>query len=101
MNNYRKAERSPEVDRDKAREASRTRQALIAHMRHELHTPLNGIIGYTEMLLEDAEERGEQRFLPDLQKVYQSGKELLALVDEILAPSKIQTNKTGLDLESF
>ena len=37
-------------------------------MSHELRTPLNAIIGYSEMLQEEAEDLGEEAFIPDLQK---------------------------------
>ena len=36
-------------------EERRTKTAFLAHVRHELRTPLNAILGYSEMLLEDAE----------------------------------------------
>ena len=38
-------------------------------MSHELRTPLNAIIGYSEMLMEDAEDLGEEMFVEDLQKI--------------------------------
>ena len=48
-------------------EASRHKSQFLANMSHELRTPLNAIIGYSEMLQEEAEDLGEQTFLPDLQ----------------------------------
>ena len=48
------------IAKDKAaEEASRTKSAFLANMSHELRTPLNAIIGYSEMLQEEAEERGQ------------------------------------------
>jgi signal transduction histidine kinase len=49
-------------------------------MSHELRTPLNAIIGYSEMLIEDAEEQGQQELIPDLQKIREASKQLLSLI---------------------
>ena len=46
--------------RAEAEAASRTKSAFLANMSHELRTPLNAIIGYSEMLLEDAADRGDK-----------------------------------------
>ncbi|HBB35442.1 MAG TPA: hypothetical protein DC064_27550, partial [Cyanobacteria bacterium UBA9273] len=55
-------------------------------MSHELRTPLNGIIGLSQLLQEDALELGldEQDFINDLQSISNSGKHLLALINDIL-----------------
>jgi len=49
---------------------------------HDLRTPLNHIIGYSEMLIEQAQEQGQDDFVPDLQKVHTAGKQLLALIND-------------------
>jgi DNA-binding response OmpR family regulator len=69
---------------------------LLANLRHELRTPLNAIIGYSEILLEEAEDEGLEGLIGDLQKIHVAGKELLALVDDILDP---QTVGAELDFE--
>lgn len=66
------------------------RRATVAHMRHELRTPINGIIGYAEMLLEDVEE---EVFTQDLERIRAGGARLLGLIDEILG------DRAGKDLE--
>ena len=48
-------------------------------MSHELRTPLNAIIGYSEMLMEEAEDLGEEMFVEDLQKI--EGAETFAGID--------------------
>jgi DNA-binding response OmpR family regulator len=57
-----------------------------AEMRHTLRTPLNHIIGYSEMLLEEAGERALEDFAADLQKIHAAGKRLQALIDDLLDP---------------
>ena len=54
-----------------------------ANLRHTLRTPLNHIIGYSELLLEEAKERGLEDMVADLQNIHTAGKELLALFNEL------------------
>jgi signal transduction histidine kinase len=82
-------------------EATRHKSAFLANMSHELRTPLNAIIGYSEMLQEEAEEIGEEAFIPDLQKVNAAGKHLLGLINDILDLSKIEAGRMDLYLEDF
>jgi signal transduction histidine kinase len=83
---------------DAAADAVRT--SLLAHMSHELRTPLNAIIGYSEMLLEEAERRGHTDFVPDLQKIYGAGRHLLALINDMLDLAKIEAGRMELVYES-
>jgi GAF domain-containing protein len=81
--------------------ASQHKSQFLANMSHELRTPLNAIIGYSEMLQEEAEDLGEQTFLPDLQRINTAGKHLLGLINDILDLSKIEAGRMDLDLETF
>lgn len=81
--------------------ANRSKSQFLANMSHELRTPLNAIIGYSEMLQEEAEEAGQDEFIPDLSKIYTAGRHLLSLINDILDLSKIEAGKTELYLESF
>jgi CheY-like chemotaxis protein len=78
-------------------DGTRVRRALLAHMRHELRTPLNAILGYSEMLLEDAGEEGRPAFLADLSKIHASGMDLIALINDILDPAKIEAGTLDID----
>jgi signal transduction histidine kinase len=53
---------------------------------HDLRTPLNQIIGYSEMLMEPAQEQDPVAFVPDLQKIHTAGKQLLALIHDRFQP---------------
>ena len=48
-----------------------------ASLKHELRTPLNHIIGYAEMSIEEAQDRGQDAFIPDLQRIHSAGRRLL------------------------
>jgi adenylate cyclase len=71
---------------------SRDLEAL-SRLRHSLRTPLNQIIGYSEMLMESAEENNVSSILVDLKRIHTSGGQLLALINDALAPWKIETGK--------
>ena len=84
-----------------AEEATRAKSVFLAQMSHELRTPMNAIIGYSEMLEEEAEEKGEGDFIPDLQKIQSAAKHLLGLINNILDLSKIESGKMDLHLETI
>lgn len=68
----------------------------LSKLRHALRTPLNQIIGYTEMLMESAEENRSAGLLRELKKIHTAGGQLLALLNDALAPWKIETGKIDL-----
>jgi signal transduction histidine kinase len=86
--------------RDEAVQASRAKSDFLANMSHELRTPLNAIIGYSEMLEEEAGERGDD-YLLDINRVVSSGRYLLSLVNGILDLSRIEAGKMEVLLEAF
>ena len=83
-----------------AEAANDAKSTFLANMSHELRTPLNAIIGYSEMLIEDAEDENED-FIPDLDKINNSGKHLLGLINDILDLSKVESGKMELFIEEF
>ena len=86
---------------DASEDASRAKSAFLANMSHELRTPLNAVIGYSEMLTEEARDRGLANLLPDLDKIHSSGKHLLRLINDMLDLSKIEAGKMELFAEVF
>ena len=86
---------------DEAQSANRAKSQFLANMSHELRTPMNAIIGYSEMLTDEAEDLGLHNFIPDLKKIRTAGKQLLALINDILDLSKIEAGKVELHYEEF
>jgi adenylate cyclase len=61
---------------------------MSASLKHELRTPLNHIIGYCEMLMEEAQDHAREAWLPDLERIHAAGKRLLGVVNDLFDPSK-------------
>jgi signal transduction histidine kinase len=81
--------------------ANKHKSDFLANMSHELRTPLNAIIGFSEVMLS-----GMAGALPDRQKEFitdirDSGKHLLALINDILDLSKIEAGRMELDVARF
>lgn len=87
--------------RDDAQEATRAKSRFLANMSHELRTPLNAVIGYSELLIEEAEEEGAEFMLGDLEKISAAGKHLLELINSVLDLSKIEVGKMDVFAEEF
>ncbi|MDM8561221.1 DUF3369 domain-containing protein [Candidatus Parabeggiatoa sp. HSG14] len=90
-----------EQAREMAEAASRAKSTFLAKMSHELRTPLNAIIGYSDIIHEDAADSNCGVILPDLEKVQTAGKQLLAIISDILDISKIEADKLELYLSEF
>ena len=90
-----------ELARDEAREANMAKSKFLANMSHELRTPLNAIIGYSELLLEEAEDEGIESMTQDLTRITDSGTHLLGLINDILDLSKIEAGRLELFISEF
>jgi signal transduction histidine kinase len=87
--------------RDLAFTANRAKSAFLSNMSHELHTPLNAIIGYAEMVQEKAEELGQKELIPDLARIREAGRHLLRLIDDVLEISRLEDGEMTLHLRSL
>ncbi len=86
---------------DAAEAATQAKSAFLANMSHELRTPMNAILGYAEMLAEDAEDDGNEAQLADIKEIIDSGQHLLSLLNDVLDISKIEAGRMDLYLETF
>jgi adenylate cyclase len=76
-------------------------EAFGATLRHELRTPLNAVIGYIEMLVEDAQDQGDEAIVSDLQRIHHAGQRFLALIDDVVRFSAAQTAEADAGLEAL
>ncbi|RMF87283.1 MAG: HAMP domain-containing protein [Nitrospirae bacterium] len=88
-----------ELERDRAQEAVRARTAFLANTSHELITPLNAILGFTELI-----EREAHRLPPsvrrDLGRIHRSALHLQELIQQLLDYSRMEAGRLTLRLEA-
>lgn len=82
-----------------AEEANRAKSFFLASMSHEFRTPLNGILGYTQLLKKDDALTKFQRNA--INSIHISGEHLLSLINDILDLSKIEAKKLELTNSKF
>ncbi|TMM46928.1 response regulator [Colwellia ponticola] len=86
------------LERIKAETTSRSKDKFLAHLSHELRTPLTSILGYTELLLSDDNNKKIQ---PELTTILNNGNHLLGLLNNVLDLSKIAAGKFELNNKTF
>jgi signal transduction histidine kinase len=90
-----------EVAKNAAELANQTRTAFMATISHELRTPLNTIIGYSELLIEEAEDDpGLATYTPEVDAIRHAGDHLLGLVDDILILLMLDSGDSAPSLET-
>jgi signal transduction histidine kinase len=82
-------------------EASRHKSEFLANMSHELRTPLNAVLGYTELILDNIYGEVSDKVREVLERVQNSGRHLLALINDVLDLSKIDAGQLTLSLDDY
>jgi PAS domain S-box-containing protein len=83
--------------KEEAEAASRAKSTFLANMSHELRTPLSTIIGYSEMLHDQAKLEGDEKLARRLSHIESSGYRLLAIMNDILDMTQIEAQKLELE----
>jgi class 3 adenylate cyclase len=71
-------------------------KSTLARLRHDLRTPLNQIIGYSELLIETVDEHDIAEVVAPLEEIHQAGTDMLGKLNDELAPWKVQSGQVSL-----
>ena len=82
-------------------DANNAKSQFLANMSHELRSPLNAIIGFSELISEEYNNLEEDEILLDVETIHSSARYLLVIINDILDLSKIEAGKTELMLDNF
>ena len=74
----------------------REKDALISKARHNLKNPVNAILGFSEILIEDCEDEGYDDLLIDLKKINSAGKEVLSIIEESFSDSNLNISGSNV-----
>jgi signal transduction histidine kinase len=83
------------ADRDSSAKAE-----FLTRMSHELRNPLNAVIGYSQILREEAAEDGGTLMLEDVDRIHEAGQYLLRLVNMILDLAKLEAGRMQFDVKA-
>ncbi len=87
-----------EIAREEAESASRAKSDFLATVSHEIRTPINAIIGYTDLLLLGIQGPLTEQQNDHLERVRSSGKHLVLLIDEVLDLARIESGQMRVEL---
>jgi PAS domain S-box-containing protein len=89
-------EKQLQIAKNKAEQASKAKSEFLANVSHEIRTPMNAILGFSEWLHTNVENPQHRNYL---HTIMTSGRNLLALINDILDLSKIESGKMNIELE--
>ena len=92
----RRREKEQEVKRALAEESSKAKTTFLSNMSHDIRTPMNAIIGYTN--LAEREDNDLETVRGYLAKIKTSSHHMLALINDVLEMSRIESGKMDLEL---
>lgn len=85
--------------KDAADAANKAKSIFLANMSHEIRTPMNAILGFSQLMMRNMEQKDPQYNY--LEVIIKSGEHLLALINDILTMSKIESGRMALKPAAF
>src|SRR5690606_18980631 len=100
LTRWKEAEKDMTLARQQAEKASAAKSDFLAKISHEMRTPLNAIIGFSEVMMEERfGPVGNERYRDYLKDINASGAHLVSLLNDLLDLSKIEAGKMELSFE--
>ena len=98
---WKDAERSLNAARTQAEKASAQKSEFLARISHEVRTPLNAILGFAEVMMDERfGPVGSERYREYLKDIHRSGEHVMSLVNDLLDLSKIEAGKMDMTFTS-
>lgn len=99
ITDFKKSQQELQLAKEMAESANRVKSTFIANISHEIRTPINAIMGFAELLLQDQSVSSTQR--QHLETIGRSSEHLLGLIKDVLEISKIEAGKSTVNAVSF
>lgn len=87
--------------KDAAEKANEAKSDFLAKMSHDLKTPLNAILGYTQLMTDDSDEPLSEDSIDNLTQIFKAGNHLMELINDILDLSAIEAGKLKVVIEKI
>jgi signal transduction histidine kinase len=84
-----------------AREANRAKSQFLATFSHEIRTPINAIVGYTDLLEPEVAGPMSEKQMVFLEQIQSSSRQLIELIDDILDLAKVESGRLSLNQETL
>jgi two-component system CheB/CheR fusion protein len=85
--------------KDASDAANKAKSNFLASMSHEIRTPLGIMLGYSDMIYNDAKNKMDRRYFAET--IRRNGQHLLAIINDVLDLSKVEAGKLEIDLVRF
>ncbi|MBS0278676.1 MAG: HAMP domain-containing histidine kinase [Proteobacteria bacterium] len=96
VQNLRAAKRESDMERGRAAQAGRAKSQFLSHMNHELRTPMNAILGFSEIIQAKSFGSDVDKYAEYAAIIHESGEHLLSLIDGMIDMAKIDAGKLSL-----
>ena len=86
--------------RDEAERSSNAKSSFLASISHELRTPMNSILGFSQLLADDPDDPISERHQRYVDQVLKNGQHLLELINQVLDLARIESGQSNISLEA-